>query len=95
MSSYELKKGQKLMKAGQSPQVENEPRYCSKLCFTTTIKSYKAVQKSLKHKKYKKQASRCKWGLLPANLEGDEALNAWDEYFVNHFIDYHAHELLA
>jgi hypothetical protein len=33
-------------------------------------------------------------GLLPANLEGDEALNAWDEYFVNHFIDYHAHELL-
>jgi hypothetical protein len=32
---------------------------------------------------------------LPATLEGDGALDAWDEYFVNHFIDYHAHELLA
>jgi hypothetical protein len=83
------------MKADQSPQVEKEPRFCGKLCFTTTTKSCKAVQKSLKHKKYEKQASWRKWGLLPANLEGDEALDAWDEYFVNHFIDYHAHELLV
>lgn len=34
-------------------------------------------------------------GFLPADLECDEALDAWNEYFVNHFIDYHAHELLA
>jgi hypothetical protein len=34
-------------------------------------------------------------GFLPADLEYDGALDTWNEYFVNHFIDYHAHELLA
>jgi hypothetical protein len=34
-------------------------------------------------------------GFLPADLECNEALNTWSEYFVNHFIDYHAHKLLG
>jgi hypothetical protein len=34
-------------------------------------------------------------GFLPADLECDKALDAWNEYFVNHFINYHAHELLV
>jgi hypothetical protein len=34
-------------------------------------------------------------GFLPADLECDDALDAWNKYFVNHFIDYHAHQLLA
>jgi hypothetical protein len=33
-------------------------------------------------------------GFLPADVECNDALDAWDEYLVNHFIDYHAHELL-
>jgi hypothetical protein len=34
-------------------------------------------------------------GFLLADLECDDALDAWNEYVVNHFIDYHAHELLV
>jgi hypothetical protein len=34
-------------------------------------------------------------GFLPENLTHNDALDAWDTYFVNQFIDYHAHELLT
>jgi hypothetical protein len=35
-------------------------------------------------------------GFLPlaTELKYSDALDAWDYYFVNHFIDYHAHALL-
>src|ERR1700760_3052594 len=33
-------------------------------------------------------------GFLPVELTYTDALDAWDAYFVNQFIDYHAHELL-
>jgi hypothetical protein len=34
-------------------------------------------------------------GFLPVGLTYTDALDAWDAYFVNQFIDYHAHELLT
>ena len=34
-------------------------------------------------------------GFLPVGLKQSDALDAWDEYLVNHFIDYHTHELLS
>ena len=34
-------------------------------------------------------------GFLPMELHYSDALNAWNYYFVNQFIDYHAHALLA
>jgi hypothetical protein len=34
-------------------------------------------------------------GFLPEELTHYDALDAWDAYFVNQFIDYHAHELLT
>jgi hypothetical protein len=33
-------------------------------------------------------------GFLPVELKYTDSLNAWDSYFVNHFIDQHAYELL-
>jgi len=33
-------------------------------------------------------------GFLPIGLKYSDALDAWDYYFVNQFIDYHAHGLL-
>ena len=33
-------------------------------------------------------------GFLPENMTQSDALDAWDTYFVNQFVDYHAHELL-
>jgi hypothetical protein len=36
---------------------EKEPRFCGKLCFGTTKKSYKAMKKPLKQQKQQKQAS--------------------------------------
>jgi hypothetical protein len=33
-------------------------------------------------------------GFLPERMTHSDALDAWDSYFVNHFIDYHAHKLL-
>ncbi|KAI0246864.1 hypothetical protein BJV78DRAFT_1092561, partial [Lactifluus subvellereus] len=32
-------------------------------------------------------------GFLPVELKHTDSLDAWDCYFVNHFIDQHAHEL--
>ncbi len=34
-------------------------------------------------------------GFLPKEMTYNDALDAWDAYFVNHFIDYHAHKLLT
>lgn len=34
-------------------------------------------------------------GRLPEGLTYTDALDAWEEYFVNSYIDYHAHELLV
>jgi hypothetical protein len=34
-------------------------------------------------------------GFLPTDLKYSDALDAWDYYFVNQFIDYHAHALLT
>jgi hypothetical protein len=34
-------------------------------------------------------------GFLPVELKYSDALDAWDYYFVNQFIDYHAHTLLT
>jgi len=34
-------------------------------------------------------------GFLPEEMTYNDALDAWDAYFVNQFIDYHAHELLT
>ena len=34
-------------------------------------------------------------GFLPSELKYSDALDAWDYYFVNQFIDYHAHALLT
>lgn len=34
-------------------------------------------------------------GFLPEEMTHNDALDAWDSYFVNQFIDYHAHELLT
>ncbi len=34
-------------------------------------------------------------GFLPEEMTHNDALDAWDAYFVNQFIDYHAHELLT
>lgn len=34
-------------------------------------------------------------GFLPVELKYTDALDAWDSYFVNQFIDQHTHELLA
>ena len=34
-------------------------------------------------------------GFLPVGLSNNDALDAWDAYLVNQFIDYHAHWLLA
>jgi hypothetical protein len=34
-------------------------------------------------------------GFLPVDLTHNDALDVWDSYFVNQFIDYHAHELLS
>jgi len=34
-------------------------------------------------------------GFLPVELKHMDALDAWDFYFVNQFIDQHAHELLT
>ena len=34
-------------------------------------------------------------GFLPEDFSYTDALNAFDTYFVNQFIDYHAHELLS
>ena len=33
-------------------------------------------------------------GFLPTELKYSDSLDAWDSYFVNQFIDYHAHALL-
>jgi hypothetical protein len=33
-------------------------------------------------------------GFLPVDLTHNDALDVWDSYFVNQFIDYHAHKLL-
>ena len=34
-------------------------------------------------------------GFLPEEITYNDALDAWDSYFVNHFIDYNAHALLT
>ena len=34
-------------------------------------------------------------GFIPVELKCNDALDCWDAYFVNHFIDHHAHELLT
>ena len=34
-------------------------------------------------------------GFIPTELTYVDALDCWDAYFVNKFIDYHAHELLT
>ncbi len=34
-------------------------------------------------------------GFLPEEMTHNDALDAWDAYFVNQFIDYHAHKLLT
>ncbi|KAH9976470.1 hypothetical protein BJV74DRAFT_781825, partial [Russula compacta] len=34
-------------------------------------------------------------GFLPEEMTHNNALDAWDIYFVNQFIDYHAHKLFA
>ena len=34
-------------------------------------------------------------GFLPTGLKYSDALDAWDSYFINQFIDYHAHALLT
>jgi hypothetical protein len=34
-------------------------------------------------------------GVLPVGLSSNDALDAWDAYLVNQFIDYHAHWLLT
>lgn len=34
-------------------------------------------------------------GFIPVELRSNDALDCWDAYFVNQFIDHHAHELLT
>ena len=34
-------------------------------------------------------------GFLPVGLKQCDALDTWNKYLVNHFIDYHAQELLS
>ncbi|KAF8240029.1 hypothetical protein L208DRAFT_891526 [Tricholoma matsutake] len=34
-------------------------------------------------------------GFLPGEMKQSDALDAWDKYLVNHFIDYHTHQLLS